>query len=753
MNIYLAFRFHVNFYHSYRGDTLDERGIGKDKRVISGLLDDLDRLNAEGVGVRGSWDIENYYSLERMMRDHAPELVERIQARSKPERDKDPRDEIEVMSYNNGLISACTPEEFDMQAKLTRSNSGGSGLDDLFPSWQPILRPQESMYTPSFLRLYPEAGIGTISLYYSAIPFNAFSTFVPPLPLVERYNPLKLTSPDLDGFMTLLPAYNHGDIADHHLSLRRWLKSMYRDCMALEHPQDLLLIIDADADDEFWAGMHIPVLSRFVPSFDGFYRLVRSVCDLPWLRFTTPGSYLSTHETVADIAIGQDTADGSFDGYSSWAEKWENTRLWTLVQEARDYAAQAQALNKGDHAPDSKKERKTVQQSLEDSCLARVRALSTTHFGMASPVMNKDRLADGIAHAEQARDLALEAWHEAGGGYDGTLRVDPGIVRDDEALRGCIRVPDVLGGGFCSVKVHAGSNSISATGCRDASSDTTSQEAGKELRGFELSLPWIRYGTARRASETRGSTRYTATVEQQSPGHTTGIVDLPGALEAGNFSRRVYSPSPERTYVELIIRWPLSEERGWDARKARNLNRRWDHRYQEVSPLEILPRFTADPERPFRVSKHNFFADTTHYELNYHQFSVNHSPASVNNHITNGWVAVSNGEQGLLIAQHKGLDTNFAFCPLRTWIVDGRQHIALNPFGTYYGEQYRYPTARSGWGRALALRTADQLDSYAPSWNGKDLHVAIAIMAFEGSQPPVTVQQEAALFASRLYYR
>ena len=36
--ISLAFRFHANFYHSYRGDTPDELGFGKDIRIIRGPL-------------------------------------------------------------------------------------------------------------------------------------------------------------------------------------------------------------------------------------------------------------------------------------------------------------------------------------------------------------------------------------------------------------------------------------------------------------------------------------------------------------------------------------------------------------------------------------------------------------------------------------------------------------------------------------------------------------------------------------------
>ena len=62
--IYLAFRFHGNFYHSYRGDTPDELGFGKDIRIIRHILDTLEDFNAKGVDVRGTWDYENYFSLE-----------------------------------------------------------------------------------------------------------------------------------------------------------------------------------------------------------------------------------------------------------------------------------------------------------------------------------------------------------------------------------------------------------------------------------------------------------------------------------------------------------------------------------------------------------------------------------------------------------------------------------------------------------------------------------------------------------------
>ncbi len=101
--VHLAFRFHVNFVHSYRGDTPDERGFGKDIRVIRGIVRALDEANARGIPVRGTWDIENHYSLATVMPRHCPDLIEAIRRRV-----RENGDEVEVMSWNNGLVSAHT---------------------------------------------------------------------------------------------------------------------------------------------------------------------------------------------------------------------------------------------------------------------------------------------------------------------------------------------------------------------------------------------------------------------------------------------------------------------------------------------------------------------------------------------------------------------------------------------------------------------------------------------------------------------
>ena len=75
----------------------------------------------------GTWDIENHYSLATVMPRHCPDLVEAIRRRV-----RENGDEVEVMSWNNGLVSAHTAAEFDAAISRAVSHGDGAGLRDLF---------------------------------------------------------------------------------------------------------------------------------------------------------------------------------------------------------------------------------------------------------------------------------------------------------------------------------------------------------------------------------------------------------------------------------------------------------------------------------------------------------------------------------------------------------------------------------------------------------------------------------------------
>ena len=117
----------------------------------------------------------------------------------------------------------------------------------------------------------------------------------------------------------------------------------------------------------------MPAPLQKLPCFGGIGGYIDEIADLDYVVFDTPGGYLKTHAPAGEISFGQDVADGNLSGYMSWSEKPFNRLIWTRLERARAMARLA--------------ERDSASPSFE----TRVRLLSTTHFGLASPVMNVTR--------------------------------------------------------------------------------------------------------------------------------------------------------------------------------------------------------------------------------------------------------------------------------------------------------------------------------------------------------------------------
>jgi hypothetical protein len=819
--IYLAFRFHVNFYHSYRGDTPDEFGFGPDIRVIRNTIQVLDEFNAHNIPVCGTWDIENYFSLETIMPHHCPDIIESWQRRV-----AEGKDEVELMSYNNGLISAHAAVEFDEAIGRAVSNPAGSGLRDLFKHFAPVVRPQEMMYTPIHLRMYLQHGISGISLFYSAIPFNSFSNFMPPLPIEQRFNPLTLTYPGIPETMTLLPACNHGDISDN-ISLRRWVRSLRKKQLKLAKPLDFLLIVDADADDEYWYGYNWPIVSKLFSAARGLRGLVESVADLDYVGFTTPGQYLERHAPLGTLTLGQDTADGGFDGFSSWAEKWSNHQLWTGVERSRVLELQARRLL---HSLKRKEEHKKVEQLLADALESRLKCMSTTHFGLSSPVMNVTRLRTGAKHAvasvraaSRAFDLVCDAAlkkskrKEKEHGADFALVnytrgvSTPSITYHPKPSRALVRVPLALRAATTGAQLIGPDGINRQFALRPLTRKETAnhellfveQMDGTERKDFHLSLGrtaaldfsktipasikesklqngFLLLGFDRnlhpidlRFQEVQFSdgpfltsavTYADQTVEAQdwrtleSAVLANGLVaceraaaELPLSGASGQkvtIERELLlAAGLPYLYIDVLITYPHTESDNYSKQKARKLQTRYDNNWREVIPCELRPSLFDREKKPLRIWKHNYCGHISCYELNYSQFSKNAVLDSFNNHITNGWVAVSDGEKGLLVAQTADVNACFAFCPMRTRADWNGTRILLNPFGSYYGNQFHYVTASTGLGKRIALKMADHLSPAAPSYNGRTERFSLLIAPYVGDQPPEDIQRDAEAFA------
>jgi len=819
--VFLAFRFHANFYHSYRGDTPDELGFGKDIRIIRRIIEVLDDFNAEGVPARGTWDIENYFSLETIMPKHCPDIIESLQRRV-----AEGKDEVQVMSYNNGLISAHTASEFDEAVGRAISNDADSGVRDIFGGFAPMVRPQEMMYTPMHLKLYPRHGIEYISLFYSAVPFNAFSNFVRPLPLEQRFNPLTLTYPGIEETMTLVPAHNHGDIADN-ISLRWWLKRLRRRQIAMAEPWDLLLLIDADADDEYWWGYEWPVVSRLLAVARGIHGLIESVRDLDFVEFTTPGEYVKTHPPVGVISIGQDTADGSFDGFSSWAEKWSNHSLWTGIERSRILELQTRGLM---NSLESDRDRGAMEELLEDSREARLKSLSTTHFGLASPIVNRTRLRtvsallhESVEKASRAFELGVEGVFEGSVDRGDSLEFSlldyvRGISTDavsypPKPSRALVRLPLAL-------------SAAEAGGVRLVDADGKARPAGLRLiaaqddgAGSELLFVSNMNGEERRdfriefsdGADHGASVERPVRLEQRSLENglltlrfdqamhpvglgCSGIELADGVLmrSAVNYGGRIaeaslweivesevlgngvvgflklqaeipFEADGEKSvrierefllasglpylYATTRIVYPETRSDNFNEERARALEREYDGNWREVMPCEIRPALFGDRKRPLRVWKHNHLGHVSHYALDYGAFSRNQEMDSFNNHVTHGWVAVTDGERGMLVAQTAEVNASLAFCPMRTRVTRRRTRVFLNPFGSYHGKQLHYPTAFTGLGKLIGTMLGESLDPLAPSYNGQSEEFSQLIAPYAGDEPPERIRNDAEAFA------
>jgi hypothetical protein len=374
--VYVALGFHVNLYHSYRADRNDEGGFGKDIRIIRRIIQALDQANARGVPVRAVWDFDNLFSLERLLPQYAPDIIIDIKRRVGAG-----GDEVILMSYNNALGSALNQEEFEVSVRQAVTNSRGSGVLDLFGGFSPIVRPQEMMIGPGCYGKYRDLGLEAVVLYHSAITFDAFRVFADPLTRAEAFNPLTYRNEETKEEMTVIPAYNIGDLLENG-SLAAMAEDLHQDQVKGKIDRDVLILVNFDADDEFWTGYDLPWHLSWLPNTGGLEGLVEEVAGLDYVRFTTLAGYLENHPPVGKVEFGQDLADGNFNGYNSWAEKSLTSEIWTAVEaDRRVHGLAAQAWRRAGMAAPPRE----LAAALESSFQRRLELLSTTNFGMSAP--------------------------------------------------------------------------------------------------------------------------------------------------------------------------------------------------------------------------------------------------------------------------------------------------------------------------------------------------------------------------------
>ena len=738
--IHVAYGFHVNCYHSYRGDSNDNLGFGSDIRIIRKILDVLTDFNEKGIPVKGTWDSENFFSLEKILPEYAPDIIEKMK-----ERVEKYGDENIIMGYSNGALGAMNEAELTASIELAVTNEQKSGLRDIFGTCEMLVRPQEVMFTPSQVSLYNKLGVKGLCLYYSCVPFDAFRTIIPKLPDELAFNPLTYSYKGES--ITVIPTYSNSDVCDAGC-LRAWVKDLHLKQEKGEINHDLLLFINMDADAIFWESMNLPVIGNRLANTDGIHGLVEEIADLSYVVFDTPGNYIKTHEPLGNIDFTHDTADGNFTGYASWAEKPYNRKIWTAIERSRMMA------------------RVTAEKdSLAPSFFERVLLLSTTHFGLATPVLNiqrekkADALKDSILKTEISslpKEKGIRI-HNTSSSLLQCLQVqlknglsaDSLIIKGKE-LEGYAAFPtDEKGGAFLILKFRKLRDTYKITLEKAEESNPSADETvtadgtelvfdgkgklcsvwlkDKKISGDEFLESFITYGGKKYSFINKKKEKINGS-GQVSILRTSGEIHLPGEITEGSFTFDfITTPFTSGVIVLSTVNYPYTAETTSISTENSSLGRFYDMNWLESAPFQLTPKMNGD----IKIIKRNFMEDISSFRAqSFHESDeMNSKLDSFNHQLTAGLVGLSDGNYTLLIANSRQFLGSMAHCPMR---LDEDKTVHMNPFGTYYGKQRHHFSRAKGEVLDAYTLVAAQGKPLAPSYNGCCEKALMALYVYKG---------------------
>ena len=810
--VYVALGFHINFYHSWRGDTPDEAGFGVDIRMIREILKILNRANAGGKRVRRYWDAEVYWTFQEILPKHAPDILEAIRRRVDAG-----LDEIILGPYNNGANHAATADEFRAAVAWAIENPWGSGLRQLFGKLSPLYRPQETMLTTGQESIFKECGVEGLLLYYAGTPFNTLSNFIPTLTYGQRYNPFWMRTRAEQAPLAVLPCIASADLIEH-VSLENLMIDLHERQKRTEINRDVLINLNQDADLESWLPVGLPGIFSWFPNSGGLEEFIRVVEKYPWAEFTVPSEYLSAHPPRTEVLVRQDMADGGFDGNYSWAEKFSSIQIWTLLEQSRLASYRAEKLSQ-DCGLNLDAQ---LWEGADSAFFKRLIGLSTTHFGMSTPVINEERCDRGLQilgsareFAQEAERLAAEAYSKPaapGALYDFTLYLTPparglppapaatGIclpvilpqqvkaitLEDETGKQALASLTDItaLPGDKISAWVrfvttlHPDDRQryrILAGGPEDQHRDASVQQLknewlevnfsretgirsfkfeGQEIGGESFLSPFITYMIGKQPCrfETMGYT-FEPLDEESWQGLQRVRLKTHISIQTSDrecttelvYTFTLFEHLPA-LYVDVTARYAYTPPGDTIYNLTQRLRRLMDLRWVEVAPFEMTPGLHAKLRRTLRIWKHNYLGITSHYDLDYGQINpMNRDLDSFNHQVTAGWLAVSDGQHGLLVGESARGMTSMAFCPMRLHERDGEQELSLNPFGSYYGKQFDTShLGGNGIGSDILAAFSGALKPNGPSFNGQTLQFSLLLAPYHGDEPPSALQNLAA---------
>lgn len=405
---------HINYYHSYRGDSIGPSGFGKDIKIMAEIIDALDTLEDEGFcngKLRVSWDYADIFWSIQLQKEYQQDVLDKIIERCKEE-----KDEVLIGSWGNVAKPVLDTEEFFLDHQWFLENSMGIGVRQLFPGRvAPYTRTQETMFTNGMIEHYNQLGVEGIGLYYSVIPFDVGRPFINPrLTINQQYGLLKLKSSVSEASMLMIPMVSFGDVYDH-LSIKRWFRKIRKYQEMGEINGHALVFLNFDMDYEGWVNIGLPKFLEWMPNTRGLREFAEAVNEYDYAEFANFLDIIPIlkKDIRGEIVLRPDVADGCFNGFYNWAQKFDNTKFWTIGQRARWMKCISDTLVSNNLVKNSVPEINIFLREGDDSNQNYIRNkilfASTTNFGLSMPFLHPDRQKTAMIYGLRAHNASEKA--------------------------------------------------------------------------------------------------------------------------------------------------------------------------------------------------------------------------------------------------------------------------------------------------------------------------------------------------------
>jgi len=834
--IYLILSPHINYYHSYRGDSRGITGFGRDIKLMAAILDKLDEIEDLGLSfgdMKITWDYADTFWSIQLQKEFQQNVLDRV-----IERCKQGKDEVLIGSWGNVAQPILDTEEFLQQHNWFLENSMGIGVNQLFPGRvAPYARTQEAMFTQGMIELYNQIGVEGFLLYYSVYPFDVGRAFLyPRLNANQRYGPVKFKSSVSDTSMLMLPMYGFGDIIDYY-SIKRWLKLIREMQKTGEITSNALLILNFDMDYDDWIGHKLPKFIQWLPKSRGLNEFAEAVDELEYVEFANLLDLIPKLQVHGETTLYPDAADGNWNGFYNWAQKYDNTKFWTIGQRARWYKCISDTLIENNIVNNKENEINKLIRDKDDNFDSYIKNkslfASTTNFGMSVPFQHPHRTKTAITYtlkahqtSEKALKLTLKEFlltkildedndivfiplTNRGISNDEKVQIEHPIFikmqiskeiqknagitnnlilesenfkfrtyrhEDGEilSLEGIIGPKAFNEKGFFQAKLNSEiinqqpmslkadpnllTNELITLKINNEGEIFSFQFNGEEFSTEKFLDSSVTFGKIGKGKRYTSKSNQVSVLRDGSDGFSASI-KITSEFEiikgSKTFINKILMLYSGVASIFINVEMDLCDICGdsviMDGTSF--VQEEHDNRWQEIMPCEIRPNIVGQ-EKPLRIWKKNFFGRVSSFDINMREVDKRNGDIDcLVANISDGWMALSNLNKGLLVGFNSLKTANFAFSPLKireNGFDDGSkkgQQVRINPFGTYYGNLLRYWTMGSGHGEIVATKFLGTIHSTAPTYSGKNLQFDLILSPYFGDKPSEQIQSMADHFS------